>query len=176
MEKELDLYIEENTPFAIAEVKNLIRTIGSNLRDLHASSEQFDCTYKSILVSSDGSARIVRTLSELKAQLKPGEVSAEPDFFPPEYFESGSYDNRGDVFILGAIAYELLTAKSPFVGENVTETMRAMKRETAIPTPMSLIKECSEALSLMIMKALEPEPHNRFQSMDEMLEALEVSA
>jgi WD40 repeat protein/serine/threonine protein kinase len=95
-----------------------------------------------------------------------GLVKGTPGYMPPEQAkgQTAELDCRADVFSLGAILYTMLTFKCPVVGDNRTEMLdytitgefeRPGKRAQA-PVP--------KALEAVVMKALERDREDRYES------------
>ena len=94
-----------------------------------------------------------------------------PQYMSPEQCKGERIDGRSDLFSVGALLYELLTRQKPFPGENVAAIMHQVLSKTPTP-PATLFPEIPKPLSDLVMKALEKEPGQRFQSGAEMADAL----
>jgi serine/threonine protein kinase len=94
-----------------------------------------------------------------------------PDYMAPEQVKGLRGDARTDIYSLGAMLYEMLTGAVPFPGDNVYATMRAKVREDPTP-PRRLRHEISPEIEEIILRALERDARNRFESALEFREAL----
>jgi serine/threonine-protein kinase len=95
-----------------------------------------------------------------------------PLYMSPEQIRSTSeVDHRADIWSLGAVLYELLTARSAFVADSVKQVWTRIL-ETA-PTPLAAhCPEAPEALQAVIDRCLEKDPARRFQNVAELAIAL----
>jgi serine/threonine protein kinase len=80
-------------------------------------------------------------------------------------------DLRSDLYSVGATLYALLTARSPYTGENLGEVLARILSESPEP-PSRLRKEIPRGLDKLILRAMSREPAQRFQTHSEMREAL----
>ena len=87
---------------------------------------------------------------------------AAPEQLSPDKF--GKTDNRTDIYQLGTIFYELTTGKPPFQGDSVTEIMAQIIM--AIPKPPSENNHETKVIEPIIMKCLEKEMSQRYQTVD----------
>ena len=71
---------------------------------------------------------------------------------------------------LGALFYELVTGSIPFGGESIVEVGNAIVRED--PTPPTEYNPDAEAVEKIILKCLAKKPQDRYQTADELLDAL----
>src|SRR3981189_3017513 len=71
----------------------------------------------------------------------------------------------------GLILYELMTGEKPFPGQNITTVIYKIINEEPIP-PRSLDSSIHPGLSVVITHALAKEPSARFQTCQELLDAL----
>jgi eukaryotic-like serine/threonine-protein kinase len=95
-----------------------------------------------------------------------------PLYMSPEQIRAtAEVDHRADIWSLGAVLYELITARSAFVADSVSQVWTRIL-ETA-PTPLAA--HCPEAppsLQAVIDRCLEKDPARRFQNVAELAIAL----
>ncbi|MBK8138257.1 MAG: protein kinase [Chloroflexi bacterium] len=89
-----------------------------------------------VLISPDGAARLtdfgVAHLEEMDRVTRTGFTVGTPDYLPPEAFNNEPADERGDIWALGVMLFEMLGGKHPFSAE----TMPALMVNVLIqPTP-----------------------------------------
>ncbi|MGH7605133.1 MAG: protein kinase domain-containing protein [Gemmatimonadaceae bacterium] len=99
-----------------------------------------------------------------------------PAYMAPEQIEGrANIDRRADVYAIGVLGYELLTGRPPFIGDTRREIISDhLEKE---PTPISTLRpDVPQPLSDLVMRALEKDPADRWQSADEMVRALEEIA
>jgi len=94
---------------------------------------------------------------------------AAPEQVSPSEF--GRTDERTDIYQLGVVFYELVTGSVPFGGESIVEVGNAILREQ--PVRPSQFNADAAVVEKIILKCLEKDPANRYQSSSELLEALE---
>ena len=86
----------------------------------------------------------------------------------PEYIETRQHQTVSDVFSLGLVFYEMLTAKMAVNGDDVYQILNAIAN-VDIRLPSTLNSEIDDGLDAFIMKSLEKNPDNRFADASEML-------
>ena len=85
----------------------------------------------------------------------------------PEQCEGkGLIDARSDIYSLGVVMYELLTARVPFPGEGFGEILVAHLTKEPEP-PSKLNPDITPELEAIVMHAIEKDKNRRFQNMDE---------
>jgi serine/threonine-protein kinase len=105
------------------------------------------------------------------ARTRIGVALGTPAYMSPEQCAGqGKIDARSDVYSLGVVMYELLTGKLPF-GDELGLALRGHMYETPAP-PCSVDPAIPPALEAICLRALEKDPARRFQSMAEMLVAV----
>ncbi len=98
-----------------------------------------------------------------------------PGYMSPEQIRSaGSVDARSDIWALGVILWEVLAGRSLFEGP-ATAICVAIATE-AVPEPRTLRPDLPEALAAAIVRCLHKNPAERYQSAQELADALEPFA
>ncbi len=96
-----------------------------------------------------------------------------PAYMSPEQStDSGTVDGRADIYSLGCTLYVLITGKPPFEGKTAMEVISKHQTEPIVP-PEVVVKRVPKALSAILLKMLAKKPADRYQSMDEVIAALE---
>jgi CRP-like cAMP-binding protein/tRNA A-37 threonylcarbamoyl transferase component Bud32 len=102
-------------------------------------------------------------------------LSGTPYYMSPEQIECLPVDQRADIFALGLLAYEMLTGQRPFK-EADAWTVMDLHTNQEIPDPSEILPELPDQLRRLIIKACKREPDQRYQSMLEVIEALNPMA
>jgi eukaryotic-like serine/threonine-protein kinase len=103
-----------------------------------------------------------------------GSVMGTPHYLSPEQAQGHDTTSVSDLYSIGVILYEALTGRVPFEGESAVAV--AMKQVSQTPQrPSSINPRISPALDAVVMRALEKDPGNRFQSADAFIAALDAA-
>ena len=109
------------------------------------------------------------TLATLGDTTAPGIFLGTPRYASPEQFNGRAVDARSDLFSLGAILFEMLTAKPAFPGESFAELCHSVLHVTP---PAVTGSPAIAAMGRIIHTALARAPHERYQSAEKMAEDL----
>lgn len=104
-----------------------------------------------------------------------GMVLGTPPYMSPEQFTGEEVDRRSDVYSLGIMAYEMLTAQLPFSAN--TPWQWATEHMTAQPFPIDQVPTGGAVPGAMrdaVMRALAKDPADRPQSAGELVNQLEA--
>jgi serine/threonine protein kinase len=110
-----------------------------------------------------------------------GMVVGTPLYMSPEQFmgkKTGEeIDGRTDLYSLGVVLYQMVTARLPFEGETLYSLMM-QHMEGVVRPPRELTPELNipESLSQLIVKAIDKDRDKRFQTADEFVAALDSLA
>jgi serine/threonine-protein kinase len=121
-----------------------------------------------------GLARIQQGLSEQEQHLtRDGAILGTPDFLAPEQaLEARKADNRSDLYSLGCTLYYLLSGRTPFHAESLTQLL--LKHQMEEPPPLeSLRPEVPAGVLQIIRQLLAKRPEDRIQSGADLAAALE---
>ncbi|MFT3864788.1 MAG: PASTA domain-containing protein [Solirubrobacterales bacterium] len=101
-----------------------------------------------------------------------GSVMGTPHYLSPEQAQGFEVTAVSDLYSIGVMLYEALTGRVPFEGESAVAV--AMKQVSQMPQrPSSIQPRVSPALDAVVMRALEKDPGQRFQSADAFIAALD---
>ncbi|WP_338984739.1 serine/threonine-protein kinase [Spiroplasma endosymbiont of Diplazon laetatorius] len=89
-----------------------------------------------------------------------------PKYMPPEIIAAQSPSPQSDIYSLGIMLYEFATGTAPFIAKEAPKIAAKHLKET--PTSPRLINPAiPQSLENLILKMIEKEPMNRFESVDE---------
>jgi len=101
-------------------------------------------------------------------------VMGTPQYLSPEQAQGFEVTPVSDLYSIGVILYEALTRRVPFEADSAVAI--AMKQVAETPQrPSSINPQVSPALDAVVMRALEKEPGQRFQSADAFIAALDAA-
>ncbi len=102
-----------------------------------------------------------------------GRVMGTPEYMAPEQCAGIDVDHRADVYALGVLLYEMVTATLPFYDADLVRLLRLQIKEPPVP-PSKVKPEADLPLELeaIILRCLAKRPSQRFQSMEDVAEAL----
>ncbi len=103
---------------------------------------------------------------------QPGTVVGTPHYAAPEQLRGGIVDTRTDLFATGAVLYEMLAGKPPFVGTSPMEVFHAILYEQpAVLTGGPAVA----AVDRVVHRALAKSPGERYQTADAMAQELRTA-
>jgi hypothetical protein len=103
-----------------------------------------------------------------------GAVFGTPHYMSPEQCAGTEVDQRTDIYALGIILYEMVTGRVPFDADNLMGILtKHLYEKPLAPRELLPTSEIPPALESVIMKALEKNREQRYQTMQEMREDLE---
>ncbi|HEY1554185.1 MAG TPA: serine/threonine-protein kinase [Kofleriaceae bacterium] len=136
-----------------------------------------DVSPGNVLVGYDGGVKLVdfglaKAALRSAATTRAGTLKGKAGYMSPEQCRGVPLDRRSDVFTLGIVLYELLTARRVFKAANDYLTMTAIV-QSDVPPPSSHRSDIPRELDEIVLRALAKEPGARYQSADELRDALE---
>ena len=133
------------------------------LADRHASLVDF------------GIGKFLSQAGEDSSLTAAGMVVGTPAYMAPEQaMATDEIDQRADIYALGVLGYEMLAGRVPFTAS--TPTQLATKLTAAAPDVREIRPEVPAEFARMIKRCLEPDRDDRWQSAEELLEAVESVA
>ncbi len=136
-----------------------------------------DLKPQNVIVDAEGKATVTdfgiarAGVSEIT---QTGSVMGTPHYLSPEQAQGFEVTAVSDLYSIGVMLYEALTRRVPFEAD--TAVAVAMKQVSQPPQrPSSINPQVSPALDAVVMRALEKEPGQRFQSADAFIAALDAA-
>lgn len=168
--KPLDVLIKETGRFPIEDVVRIGASIAQAVQALHAQHTiHLDLKPENILIGPDGRVTLIdfglahhAHFPDLLAEEMRKGVGSAP-YVSPEQILGIREDSRSDIFSLGAILYEMLSAELPFGNPQSMGGLR--KRLWAQPEPLRMLRaDTPPWLQEVVLRALEARASDRYQS------------
>jgi tRNA A-37 threonylcarbamoyl transferase component Bud32/TolB-like protein len=167
-------------PLPVAEARRLIGEIGDALAKAHkAGIVHRDIKPENILLA-DGHALVMdfgvaKALSDATGRqglTSAGVSLGTPAYMAPEQVAADPLiDHRADLYALGLVAYEMLAGGSPYSATTPAQQMAAHITQPPLPLVQKR-PDCPPALAELIMRCLEKDPEDRWQSAEEIVTGL----
>lgn len=134
-----------------------------------------DIKPQNILITSRGLVKvtdfgIARALGGISTTARDVVVGSIP-YMSPEQAKNGTVSARSDLYSLGVVLYEMLSGRPPFIGDSPV-AIAVQHAEAKVPSLCDSDPSIPASVDLFVQKALAKDPENRFQSAEEMLEAI----
>ena len=116
------------------------------------------------------------TLGETKLTKIGMNVLGSPRYIPPESVVGGEIDQRADLYMAGAVLFEMLTGKPPFHDDDASALMRLHAYAPAITLKQRAPDRMfTPQVEFLVSEALQKKPDDRFRSATEMIGALDAA-
>ena len=135
-----------------------------------------DVSPSNLMVTYEGAVKVVdfgiAKAADRMTETRSGAIKGKVAYMSPEQCTGQAVDRRSDVFALGIVLYEMATMTRLFKFATDFETMTRIVNHP-VPAPTSRRPELPAELEQIILKALAPQPDDRYQSAGALLEAIE---
>jgi len=132
-------------------------------RDIKADNIMINAKNQ-VKVMDFGLAKLKGSLKLTKATSTVGTLA----YMAPEQIQGGDVDVRSDIFSYGVVLYEMLTGRLPFRSEHEAALMYSIINDE--PDPIQKHRtDLSPILMNLILRSLEKDPNDRYQSINEMV-------
>ncbi len=126
-----------------------------------------DIKADNIMIRKDGRVQVMdfglAKLRGVSRLTRAGSTVGTMAYMSPEQVQGMETDHRTDIFSLGVVLYEILTGQLPFKGEHDAALMYEVLNVDPTP-PSTLRREIEPELDRIVMRCLEKEREERYQS------------
>ncbi|MGD9099849.1 MAG: protein kinase, partial [Anaerolineae bacterium] len=137
-------------------------------RDIKPANVMIDAGGNTFLTDF-GIAKLVAGTSQFTAT---GAIVGTPAYMSPEQGMADPVDHRSDIYALGVVLYEMVTGRVPFEAETPLAVL-LQHVNAPLPPPRLIKPDLPEAVERVILKAMAKAPDERFQTAEDMVEALQ---
>jgi eukaryotic-like serine/threonine-protein kinase len=168
---DLKTLINREAPLPIARALAIAEQIARGLHAAHrAGLVHRDVKPQNIIVTPEGFVRITDfgvAKSHLSTALTETGVSfGTVDYISPEQAQGLPAGPQADIYALGVVLYEMLTARLPFSGNNAVAVAMKHVAETP-PPPRSFNRQIPPHIEALVLRAMAKDPHQRPRSAEE---------
>lgn len=165
----------DRAPLPVAEVLDIARAVAAALQDLHRQRVvHLDIKPSNVLFRADGKAVLIdfglsrhEQLPDLLEEEFTIPMGTGP-YISPEQLHYVRGDPRSDLFALGVMLYHLSTGRRPFGSPDSIRGLRKRLYVDPVP-PRARRADCPPWLQELILKCLEIDPAQRYQSAAQLL-------
>jgi hypothetical protein len=130
-----------------------------------------------IMITSHGLAKlmdfgIAKSSGDMQLT-RPGTTMGSVYYMSPEQVRGNTVDARSDIYSFGVTLYEMLTGRKPFQADTSFSVLNAQLNDAPTP-PVQINPSLPQALNEIVLKAMAKAPWERFQSADEMRNAIKA--
>ncbi len=98
-------------------------------------------------------------------------IRGTPEYIAPELIRGDPVDHHADLYSLGVTLYEIVAGRLPFAGDSSIEVLR-QHVELTPPAPREFVATVPEALQTIILKLLAKDPAERYDSANQVIQAI----
>jgi serine/threonine protein kinase len=138
-------------------------------RDIKPGNILVDYKAQRVLLTDFGLVKLLDSAQSL--QTSAGTILGTAEYLSPEQATANNVDTRSDLYSIGIMLYQMLSGRLPFECKSLTGLIYKHVHEPP-PRLIDSSPEIPHSLARIVHKLLEKDPAKRFQSADELLDAL----
>ncbi|MCM3732217.1 Stk1 family PASTA domain-containing Ser/Thr kinase [Fictibacillus nanhaiensis] len=171
--KTLKQYIKEHGKISVEESLHIMKQIVSGMAVAHDHGIiHRDIKPHNILITENGTAKLTDfgiALAITSATIThTNSILGSVHYFSPEQARGGIANAKSDIYSFGAVLYEMVTGRVPFVGDSPVSVALKHLQENVIE-PRRLNPEIPQSVENIILKSLAKNPLRRYDNAQELL-------
>ena len=136
-----------------------------------------DVSPQNVLISEEGDIKLcdfgIAKAASKASHTQAGALKGKLQYMSPEQAWGRTIDKRSDIFALATVLFEMLTARKLFGGDNELSILEQV-REARVTPPSQYNDEVTPQIDAIVLKALQKDPANRYQTAGEMQRDLDA--
>ncbi|MEA2165824.1 MAG: eukaryotic-like serine/threonine-protein kinase [Thermoanaerobaculia bacterium] len=136
-----------------------------------------DVSPQNVLISEEGDIKLcdfgIAKAASKASHTQAGALKGKLQYMSPEQAWGRNIDRRSDIFALATVLFEMLTARKLFGGDNELSILEQV-REARVTPPSEYNDEVTPQIDSIVLKALQKDPANRYQTAGEMQRDLDA--
>jgi alpha-tubulin suppressor-like RCC1 family protein len=176
----LKAIVQQDGPFSADRCQRVLRDVASALAYAHSRGVVHrDVKPENIFVDEQSSRALLSDFGiarsdDYESMTLTGTAIGTPFYMSPEQIEGTAVDGRSDLYSLGLVAWEMLTARRPWDGESLYNVIYKQKHEE-LPPIEALRSGVPPRLQYIIERMLQKDPRARWAGADGLLAQLSHS-
>ncbi|MDP2290490.1 MAG: protein kinase [Actinomycetota bacterium] len=173
-------HLATHGPLAVTDAIRIAGQVLAALAPAHAGGiVHRDVKPGNILLTPGGDAKltdfgIAKRFDELGSETRAGTTIGTPRYLAPEQATGATLSPATDVYAVGILLFEMLTGRTPFVGDSPVAVAVAQQAHAA-PDVRDLRPDVPATIAAIVSRALSKDPADRYASVVEMSTALTSS-
>ena len=136
-----------------------------------------DVSPQNVLISQEGDIKLcdfgIAKAASKASHTQAGALKGKLQYMSPEQAWGRAIDRRSDIFALATVLFEMLTGRKLFAGDNELSILEQV-REARVTAPSLYNDEVTPEIDKIVIKALQKDPVNRYQTAGEMARDLDA--
>ncbi len=171
----LNFLIETKSPQMEGNRISIVNQLAEALGYLHRQGYLHrDICPRNVMVTKEGKVKMIDFGLAIPSKpefCRPGNRTGTPNYLAPEVIRRVATDHRVDMFALGVTAYEVFTGDLPWEKAQSMQTLLSHMNSPG-KDPREVVKSMDAATAKFLMKAIERDPRERFQTPAKLQDAL----
>lgn len=172
-------YIQKYGPINVEEALDIMKQISSAIGHAHANNiVHRDIKPQNILIDAYGQAKVtdfgIAVALSATALTQTNSILGSVHYLSPEQARGGMATKKSDIYSLGIVLFELLTARLPFSGQSpVSIALKHLQTDT--PSVRRFNQEVPQSVENIVLIATAKDPFNRYDTVYDMEDVLSTA-